>query len=147
MHAVAERRCREDHWSAEVTSCLASANDPSSLSRCIGKLDPDDHSMLMSELESLPRDTPPPDAAIDAPDPVLAQDDDGPPACVEYGRMIARLSTCDKLPEATRTALNEAYAQVRQSWKTIPRDTWDALDTGCEQAVDAMKQAMATMCP
>lgn len=148
VRAVALRRCLEDKWPMEVTSCLESASDASSLSRCIGQLDPDAHSALMSELESLPRDPPPPDAAIDAPVPVIAQDDDeGPPACVEYGRMIERLSTCDKLPEATRTALTEAYAQVRQSWKTIPRDSWDALDTGCEQAVDAMKQAMATMCP
>jgi hypothetical protein len=147
VRAVAERRCREDKWPADVTSCLEGASDASSLSRCIGTLDPEAHAALMAELERLPRDTPPPDADIDAPAPRFVQDDDGPPACVAYGKLIERMSTCDQLPEATRRALTDAYAQVRQSWKSIPRDTWASLDAGCEQAVEAMKQAMASMCP
>jgi hypothetical protein len=71
-----------------------------------------------------------------------------PPSCVEYKEIISKLSTCDKMPKESRDALKQGFDAMEQGWANIgsmPPESIKALDDGCKQGVDALKQAAKTM--
>ena len=73
-----------------------------------------------------------------------------PAACEEYRQTILRLSNCSKFPEASRTALVDGWKAMTDAWKninlkTMPREALKAMDDGCRQGVDALKQAGQSM--
>ena len=65
----------------------------------------------------------------------------GIPECDEYSAAIAKLATCDKLPEATRKQMKDAFDQQAGAWKSLPAESKAAAATGCKAAADALKQS------
>ncbi len=171
--ALAIHRCTFDQWSSEVLSCLARVTSDNELQRCVGKLPEHHRRALEAEMKAfaLNPPKPPPDASIDADDADEAEDDaeddwnaggdpyspdpvdpDGsgiPPACVEYEQTMQRMASCDKLPQASRDALKQGFDAMKSNWAQIgamPKAARDAMESGCRQAVDALKQAGASIC-
>jgi hypothetical protein len=69
----------------------------------------------------------------------------GVPACDEY---INRYVKCieDKVPEAARSQMMDAMEQSAKAWKEAAQGPGaDGLATACRAALDAAKQATASM--
>ncbi len=168
IRELAVHRCTFDEWPSEVVACLGMVTSDNELQRCIGKLPEHQRRALESEMKAFaarpPR--PSPDAAVDAEpddsddgswtlnaapnDPQDPADPAGiPAACLEYEQSMDRLATCDKLPRASRDALRQGFEAMRTSWGqlgSLPKSARDAMETGCRQAVAALKQAGASIC-
>ena len=71
-----------------------------------------------------------------------------PSACLRYTQSIKRVALCDKLPQASRDALEQAFEAVSQNWSQaapIP-EARAAVEQMCRQADDAVRQAVGPMC-
>lgn len=69
------------------------------------------------------------------------------PNCDRYHQSIDSLRACDKLPKEAKEALQQAFDVFIDSIKSAPPETFKSLDDVCNQAVDALKQALeATGC-
>jgi hypothetical protein len=66
--------------------------------------------------------------------------------CDAWGQAVMRLATCDKLPQTSRDALQQAYEQLQQTWAVMPPDQRATLAEACKQATDAVRQ-LASSCP
>ena len=92
-------------------------------------------------------------ATPEVPKPTAAKPDDPKPTaaadlpaeCAEYKAGIEKLATCDKLPQASRDAMKQAYETTSASWASVPAEGKAALATACKSAADALKQT-ATAC-
>jgi hypothetical protein len=67
-------------------------------------------------------------------------------ACDEWGQAVMKLASCDKLPQASRDALQQAYEQLQQTWAAMPPDQRAVLAEACKQATDAVRQ-LGSSCP
>ncbi len=70
----------------------------------------------------------------------------GIPECDAWGQAVTKLATCDKIPQTTRDALMEAYAQLAQQTAQMPKEALADMGAACKQATDAVKQIGAG-CP
>ena len=75
--------------------------------------------------------------------PVAAGDSTGIPECDAYKAAIDKLSTCDKIPEAARKQMKDAFDQAAGAWKSLPADAKAQAATGCKAAADAVAQSGA----
>ena len=72
-----------------------------------------------------------------------------PQECADYGAAIQKLSTCDKLPQASRDAMKQGYDAMASGWAqaaNLPADAKTAMASGCKQATDAINQSGKAMC-
>lgn len=69
-----------------------------------------------------------------------------PSECADYRATIERIRTCTALPQATRDALTQAYAQASSGWATATPESREALAASCRSANDSIKQSAAA-CP
>jgi hypothetical protein len=67
----------------------------------------------------------------------------GIPECDEYRAAVEALGKCDKIPEATRKQMKDAFDQAAGAWASLPAEGKAAAATGCKTAADATKQAAA----
>jgi hypothetical protein len=158
IRELAVHRCTFDDWPSDVLSCLEMVTSDNELQRCIGKLPEHQRRALEAEMKAFALDPPkpPPDAAVDAEDDDLYSPDPRdpatyaiPPACLEYEQTMEKLMTCDKFPQASRDALKQAFDAMKANWaqiEAVPPAARDAMDSGCRAAVDALKQAGASIC-
>ena len=73
-----------------------------------------------------------------------------PPSCEDYRQTLMKLSNCSKFPEASRKALADGWKAMTDAWKmtssnTVPPEAVKAMDDGCKQGADALKQAGTAM--
>ncbi len=66
--------------------------------------------------------------------------------CDTWGQAITKLALCDKIPQSTRDALMQTYAQLAQQAAQMPADQRAGMADACKAATDAVKQLGAT-CP
>jgi hypothetical protein len=69
-----------------------------------------------------------------------------PDECTEYRATIERIRTCTALPQATRDALTQAYAQASSGWTNAAPEQRESLAASCRSANDSIKQSAAA-CP
>jgi hypothetical protein len=86
----------------------------------------------------------PPDAAPPPPpiDPLAAM----PIECRDYGAAIHKFATCDKMPQASRDALAQAFDQASASWAQLPPEERAQLAAACKAALDAVTDAAKATC-
>ena len=166
IRALTIHRCVSDTWPRPVISCLTVVTSEGEMQRCMGELAEYQRIALEAEMKAFTLRPPPPvkfDAGVDADpfaiDPLNPIDDPSSldvdllgtvsPACTEYGELIAKMATCDKLPQASRDALKQGYDALKSGWsgaRSLPQAARDAMEQGCRQAVDALKQAGSAAC-
>lgn len=162
VRALTLHRCTADGWSADVVRCLGRVSSDNEMQRCVGQLPEYQRRALEAEMKAFAARPPmvPSDAAIDAdpsddpePDDLVDRgvlvDTTWPTACVEYETLINRLGSCDKLPQASRDALRQGFDAMKSGWSNMsamPEAARTALEAGCRQAVDALKQAGTSIC-
>lgn len=64
--------------------------------------------------------------------------------CDAYAAAVEALAACDAIPEASRQALFDTYAQAAEAWAQLPADALDAAKASCRAAGDATRQAAAS---
>jgi hypothetical protein len=73
---------------------------------------------------------------------------DLPATCKKY---VDTMKAClEKLPDAARTATEDAFNQTTKAWSDAAKQGADAaaaLEAGCKSAWDAAKGSMGAMCP
>ena len=128
VRGVFATRCREDAWAVEVRSCVVSTTSLKDPKHCKAKLSPVVRAHLDTDLAS---------AAA------TGKTRDLPEACREYARMVEKIMTCDKIPQASRDSIRQSYETQRQSWTKGSTDV-----EGCRPAAMALRQAAASVgCP
>jgi hypothetical protein len=71
-----------------------------------------------------------------------------PPACLDYSELVTAFAGCDKAPLESRNAMKQALDALRSQWTDGPADMRDQIANACQQAIDAIRQVMATAnCP
>ena len=78
--------------------------------------------------------------------PAAAAAGDLPAECNEYKATIDKLATCDKMPQASRDALKQAYEKDSAGWASIPADGKANLATACKAATDAVNTSAKQVC-
>jgi hypothetical protein len=71
---------------------------------------------------------------------------DLPAECNDYKAAIDKLSGCDKMPQAARDALKNAFDQASASWASLPAESKAGLATACKAGADAVMQSAKTTC-
>ncbi len=87
---------------------------------------------------------PPPDAGPPPPVDLLAT---LPIECRQYGAAVHKLATCDRMPQAARDAMTQAFDQAAEAWVGLPPETKAELATGCLQGLQAVTEAAKSVCP
>lgn len=70
---------------------------------------------------------------------------DLPPECTEYAALVEKLKTCDKLG-AARTALTQAYDNLRAAWTSVPADRRSEVTSQCKTQAESLRNATAATC-
>lgn len=94
-----------------------------------------------------PAPAPPPPSPAPTPAPPTPK---LPASCDEYKAIILALSRCEKMPAESRKALVEGFEAMEQGWRNLgdlPPEVMTALEDGCRQGGDALRQAAGEMCP
>ena len=157
IREIVQHRCEIDHWPASVTKCLDRVTSDNEMQRCIGQLEDYQRRAVEAEMKAFVQRPPKTvDAGIDATDVDLIYgiepDDQSsgiPYSCQQYTTLMEKVMTCDKLPQASRDAMKQALDAMKSGWAgyaNMPQEAKDAMSAGCQQAVDAMNQAMASIC-
>lgn len=155
IREIVRHRCEADAWPASAIRCLEGVKSDNALQRCIGELADHQRRAVEAEMKAFalrPPPPPPPDAPVEASDDLwapLPDRSDVPYACQEYERLVAKVMVCDKLPAATREAMKQALDTMKGSWKdlaTLPPEARDAVGMSCQAGVDALNQAIASIC-
>jgi hypothetical protein len=71
---------------------------------------------------------------------------DLPAECNDYKAAIEKLSSCDKMPQAARDALKNAFDQASGSWASLPAEAKAGLATACKAGADAVMQSAKATC-
>ena len=72
----------------------------------------------------------------------------GIPECDLWGAEVQKLLVCDKLPQASRDAVQQAYEQANQMWVNVAQDQRSAMADACKSVTDAVKQLRTSSgCP
>jgi hypothetical protein len=69
---------------------------------------------------------------------------DLPAECNDYKAAVEKLASCDKLPQATRDQMKQAFDTASTAWKdvgSLPAEAKKALSDGCKTAADAVTKA------
>jgi len=146
---MASHRCQADRWPTAVLRCLDRVTSDNEMQRCIGQLEEHQQRALMAEMKAFAArpQAVPPDASDDlvVPPTVSAL----PYACQEYDRLMTKIMTCDKLPQASRAAMKQALDEMKKGWTdlgSMSSSARDAMGTACQAGADALEQAMSTIC-
>lgn len=123
IRGVFATRCRDDAWSGEVRSCVVSTRSLKDPKHCKAKLPIAARARLDADLAA---------RRVQA----------IPEACRDYARAVEKLMTCDKIPQAARDTIRQAFDMQRELWS---KGASDESIQGCRAAVDAMKQAAQAM--
>jgi hypothetical protein len=71
---------------------------------------------------------------------------DLPKECQDYKAAIEKLASCDKLPQATRDSLKQAYDTTSAGWANLPAEAKANLASSCKTAADAVMQSAKATC-
>lgn len=66
-----------------------------------------------------------------------------PTECVEYKAAVEKLRNCEKLPQASRDALKQAYDQNEQEFSKVTPENRSKIAAACKGATEAVNQAAA----
>jgi hypothetical protein len=157
IRAIVQHRCEIDHWPSSVTKCLDRVTSDNEMQRCIGQLEDYQRRAVEAEMKAFVQRPPKsPDAGVDAAEVDIYGGIDPidpssslPYSCQQYSTLMAKVMTCDKLPQASRDALKQGLDAMKSGWTsyaTMPEEAREAMSKACQQAVDAMNQAMASIC-
>lgn len=131
---IFQRRCEQDAWSAEARTCVVETTSLKDPRGCKARLSPPQRDALERELAEADR---------------VARSSKLPGSCAQYKERIAKLMTCDKLPQESRDALKQGMDEMEQSWgnmKDLPPEAQQAIEDGCKAGVEALDQAVKALC-
>ena len=158
MKAAVIASCTQDKWPADILVCMRDAKGNDELERCNQKLTADQRAHVEKAVSEAmangdgdgdhddamgappPPPPPPPPAAPAATVAGLPQE------CVAYKAALDKLATCDKLPQESRDAMQQAYATASQGWATLTPDQMVNLAPACKAATDAIEQSAKSLC-
>jgi hypothetical protein len=126
---VVAMRCDVDSWSPEVRECVVATTSLRHPRHCKAKLTAAQRVAFDRELAALEA------AALRT-----------PPACNDYRGLIEKLATCRAIPLAARTALEQGYREIVQTWARGATHDAGALEAQCRSMVDGLRQAIAPTC-
>ncbi|MDQ3338453.1 MAG: hypothetical protein M4D80_25075 [Myxococcota bacterium] len=154
-------RCKEDKWTNEVLKCLADAKKADDVAKCQQMMSKEQSDNMAKAIAGA-MGTQPDQGSGSAPDQgsggsagsgsaaPTAESPAGLPAeCTEYKTLVDKLSSCEKLPQASRDMLKKTFDDTSKAWVNIdklPADARAALAGGCKQGADALKQSAGASC-
>jgi hypothetical protein len=71
---------------------------------------------------------------------------DLPKECGDWKAAVEKLASCDKMPEAQRKAMKDAFDQASGAWANLPAEGKAALAQSCKAGADAIMQSAKATC-
>ena len=71
---------------------------------------------------------------------------DLPKECQDWKAAVDKLASCDKMPEASRKAMKDAFDQASTAWANVPAEGKAALATSCKAGADAIMSSAKATC-
>ncbi len=71
---------------------------------------------------------------------------DLPKECDDWKAAVDKLASCDKMPEAQRKAMKDAFDQASAAWANVPAEGKAALAQSCKAGADAIMQSAKATC-
>lgn len=159
MQAAMIAACTQDQWSADARTCMNAAKTDAEMDRCADQLTPaqKDHvekavAQAAGNDADKDQDDPPPPPPEDTegsdatPAPPAGATSALPKECQDYQAAIQRLASCDKLPQQSRDALEQAYETASKSWASLPADQMGQLADACKAGLQAIMESGKTVC-
>ncbi len=131
---VLDRRCRDDRWALDVTSCMIGEGDLHARHHCQDKLTAEQRIAFNRDL-----------VAIDAPPPAPPGPHDWPSECDDYESMVTELQSCSAMTEQQRDMIKRVFVQGTPNWDHLQGDERTAAAVECESRAELLRQA-ATAC-
>ena len=78
--------------------------------------------------------------------PAMADGIEMPPACAELRKLLAKVATCEKVPQQTREALLSSFSQLDKAFEAAGSDTRAQLETSCQSAVAGIRESAKMLC-
>lgn len=69
-----------------------------------------------------------------------------PKECGDWKAMVDKLSACEKMPEAQRRVMKDAYVEASKTWDGLPPDGRTALAQSCKAGADAIFASAKATC-
>jgi hypothetical protein len=69
-----------------------------------------------------------------------------PKECEQWKDAVERLARCDKMPDATRKALRQAYDTAAAAWSSLPSEDRAHLAGSCQAGADAILESAKLTC-
>ncbi|MGE5181175.1 MAG: hypothetical protein ACM31C_03895 [Acidobacteriota bacterium] len=69
-----------------------------------------------------------------------------PKECGDWKAMIDKLASCDKMPEAQRKVMKDAYLEASKTWEGLPPDGRTALAQACKAGAEAIESSAKATC-
>ncbi len=68
-----------------------------------------------------------------------------PNECRDYKAAIEAMIKCDKVPQAARDAMKQAFDDMAKAWGNVPPEALEAAAQGCKAGADAIAQSLKAM--
>ena len=69
-----------------------------------------------------------------------------PAECNDYKAAVQKLAGCDKMPQAARDALKNAFDQASATWANLPAESKAGLASSCKAGADAVMSSAKATC-
>jgi len=155
MKGIAMQHCKDDKWPDDVLKCLSDAKAMGDADTCTKKMPKDMQDKMSKDMMAAmtggagAAPPPPPSGGSDtgaAPAAPAAGGGDLPKECADYKAAIDKLASCDKMPQAARDSLKQAYDQASSGWANLPAEAKAGLATACKAGADAVMQSAKATC-
>ena len=133
LRDVLAARCTKDAWDVGPRNCIMDTKTLHDGHHCKDRLTPDQRVAFESDLEAIEKKR----AA------------ELPAECERYRLAMAKIATCDKLPQAARDALKQAFDAMARGWLRYgdqPPEGKRATIAGCKQAFENLEQYGKSIC-
>jgi len=130
---VVAARCAKDSWPSGARDCMMGTKTLHDGHHCKDRLTPEQHAALDADLEAVAK----------------KRASQLPPECVRYGVVMAKLTSCDKLPQMTRDALQQGFDAMARRWVRYadqPREGKRATIDECKQGIEIAEQYGKAIC-
>ena len=122
LKEILVRRCKEDSWSQEATTCLASAKTEDDFYKCEGTLSPEQKDKVQNDVKAAFGQTAGGDTAVTAGQPPAEPvwpESNGIKECDAYLDHLKKYVACEKVPQEAKAAAVQSVTAMSEGWAAL----------------------------
>lgn len=134
IQRVFQVRCQDDRWPGDVRSCVVSTQSFKDPKHCKARLTIAQRSHLDADLQEAA-------AAVRA--------RQLPPPCVQYREIVAKVASCNRIPQDMRDAMKQGLEALEKNWTDLDNpQRYRSISDSCKAIADEVRQTVTALgCP